>query len=142
MHDTLYVPDLRTYFLSVSKMTDYGHEVMFKKGAAYAVDSSGQIVAFSERQGDFYFVQEIAESTSLAEIPQTTLRMWHERMGHMNEASLKMMAKSKRVSGMSIPKNAVLGTCEICIKGKQSQSPYSHSERRKGKSGGTKGRRY
>ena len=100
-------------------MTDYGHEVMFKKGAAYAVDSSGQIVAFSERQGDFYFVQEIAESTSLAKIPPTTLQMWHERMGHLNETSLKMMAKSELVSGMSIPKNAVSGTCEICIKGKQ-----------------------
>ena len=32
----------------------------FKKDAAYVVEYSGQIVAFAERQGDLYFVQEIA----------------------------------------------------------------------------------
>ena len=111
-------------------MTDSGHKVMFKKDNAYVVDSSRQIVAVGERQGNLYFVREAPESTRLVQTPQTTLQMWHERMGYLNEASLKLMIKEQLVTGMSVSKDAVLGTCRACIRGKQRQNPYPHRERR------------
>ena len=50
-------------------MTHSGHKVMFKKDNAYVVDSSRQIVAVGERQGNLYFVREAPESTSLVQTP-------------------------------------------------------------------------
>lgn len=42
--NSLYVPDLRTNLISVGKVTDSGHSVIFDKNQAEIVDSGGNIL--------------------------------------------------------------------------------------------------
>ncbi|KAG5878922.1 hypothetical protein JTB14_034431 [Gonioctena quinquepunctata] len=45
LRNTLHVPDLRTNLMSVSKITDRGHEVHFKKKEALILSENKGIVA-------------------------------------------------------------------------------------------------
>ena len=130
---TLLVPDLRSNLMSVSKITDTGHEVNFKKNAAYITNNLGEIVVVAKIQGDLYYVKELQEETNIAETDlkyKSTLMTWHQKLGHLNEASLKEMQENGVVLCLKIPKNEKLKICEVCIKGKQTQNAFPHSERK------------
>ena len=119
--------------MSVSKITDTGHEVNFKKNAAYITNNLGEIVVVAKRQGDLYYVKELQEETNIAETDlkyKSTLMTWHQKLRHLNEANLKEMQENGVVLGLKIPKNEKLKICEVCIKGKQTQNAFPHSERK------------
>ena len=116
----VHVPDLRTNLMSVSKITDQGHEVTFKKNVASVKNKKQEILALVARKGDLYFVQENSEKAYIAErYKNSKLMTWHERLGHLNERNLKQMFEKEAVIGMKLSKTEQLGTCEICVKGKQ-----------------------
>ncbi|KRX40862.1 Retrovirus-related Pol polyprotein from transposon TNT 1-94 [Trichinella murrelli] len=48
-------------------------------------------------------------------------------LGHLNERSLLELTRHEKVFGMKVGKEK-LPVCEICIKGKQTQSPFSKSQ--------------
>ena len=122
---TLHVPDLRTNLMSVSKITDKGNEVIFRKEVAYVVNESREVLAVAKRHGDLYFVEQMAEEAGMASHQsKSSLMEWHERLGHLNEASLKKMATDQTVLGMKLKKSDRLETCETCIQGKQTQTPF------------------
>ncbi|KRX14696.1 Retrovirus-related Pol polyprotein from transposon TNT 1-94 [Trichinella nelsoni] len=52
---------------------------------------------------------------------------WHRRLGHLNERSLLELTWHEKVFGMKVGKEK-LPVCEICIKGKQTQSPFPKSQ--------------
>lgn len=54
LNDVLFVPDLDSGLLSVSKITDKGYEVLFKKKTVEIIDKSNKIVALGERSGGLY----------------------------------------------------------------------------------------
>ena len=115
----LHVPDLRTNLMSVSKITDQGHEVTFKKNVACVKNKKQEMLAIAARKGN-YFVQGNSEKAYIAErYENSKLMTWHERLGHLNERNLKQMFETEAVIGMKLSKTEQLGTCEICIKGKQ-----------------------
>lgn len=114
--------------MSVAKITDKGYEVIFKKNAAYILDESRQIITTADRKGDLYFIRESSEYASVAKQSwKSNLMEWHERLGHLNERSLKEMAERKTVLGLKLEKDKTLGICEVCIKGKQTQTPFPRS---------------
>lgn len=51
-----YVSDLRINLLSVSKITDHGYEVNFRKKDATVTDKSGKIIFRADRIGDLYYM--------------------------------------------------------------------------------------
>jgi hypothetical protein len=98
MNNTLFVPDLRTNLMSVSKLTDHGLTVTFKKDAAYVMSSNDDVLAIAKRKNNLYIVREIGEQSKRASVEtktksQTTL--WHEKLGHLNPASMKLMLNNK-----------------------------------------------
>lgn len=56
--DTLYVPDLRTNLLSVSKIVDNQHQVLFTKDRAIVRDLQGKIKMTAKRVNDLFYLQE------------------------------------------------------------------------------------
>jgi hypothetical protein len=74
-----------------------------------------------------FYVHELPESASVAQ-PKSSLMHWHERLGHLNEASLQKMTKDDVALGVKFQKSEKLGICEVCIKGKQTQTPFPNSE--------------
>lgn len=58
----LFVPELRTNLLSISKITDYGHEVLFRQNETLVISKNGQIQMTADRVGDLYFAREETKS--------------------------------------------------------------------------------
>jgi len=123
---TMHVPDLRTSLMSVAKITDKGNEVTFRRDSAYVFSPSREILAIARREGDLYYVHEVPENESAsvaAAVKRSNITEWHERLGHLNEASLKQLAADGNC-GVKFGPNERLGICETCIKGKQTESPF------------------
>ncbi|KAL0263996.1 UNVERIFIED_CONTAM: hypothetical protein PYX00_011034 [Menopon gallinae] len=58
INNVLLVPELKMNFLSVSKITDKGLDIMFSKRNAKIMDRNGRVLLKGERRGDLYFVKE------------------------------------------------------------------------------------
>ncbi|KOC63617.1 hypothetical protein WH47_02498 [Habropoda laboriosa] len=67
--DALWVPKLQTNLLSVSKMTDHGFEVTFRKGEATVTHSkTGDQAMVRKRDGDIYIIEEAAEKATIVQV--------------------------------------------------------------------------
>lgn len=62
LENTLFVPDLRVNLMSVAKITDKCHEVIFKQKEAIIRDANGQVRMVADRSGDLYFTRKSTES--------------------------------------------------------------------------------
>ena len=50
--------------------------------------------------------------------------MWHQRLGHMSEKGMKLMAAKGKQSSL---KHVDVGACEYCILGKQKKVSFSRA---------------
>lgn len=57
----LYVNDLRTNLMAISKITDRGFEVRFLKSDAIFEDKNDQVLLTADRVGDLYFIRKDEE---------------------------------------------------------------------------------
>lgn len=57
LKNTLYVPELRTNLISVSKIVDNDHQVTFSKDRAVVRDATGKIAITAHRSGDLFYVR-------------------------------------------------------------------------------------
>ena len=88
LRDTLFVPDLRTNLVSVAKITDRGHTVVFRRNSALVADEDGNVRMQAHRRGNLYYLHEEADSAGAASAPhRSDLWTWHERLGHLNSWS-------------------------------------------------------
>lgn len=54
----LYVPNLRKYNLSVSKITNHGYEVLFTKENAFIVNQQDDVKMIAHKKNGLYFIRE------------------------------------------------------------------------------------
>lgn len=66
LHNTLCVENLRTNLMSVSKITDSGSQVLFKKDKALVKDKHGNVRMMANWNGNLYYVRENRESIRFA----------------------------------------------------------------------------
>ncbi|KAG5876531.1 hypothetical protein JTB14_033727 [Gonioctena quinquepunctata] len=73
LRNTLHVPDLRTNLMSVSKITDRGHEVHFKKKEAFILSENKEIVAVANRIGrDVKFINQFSGKNNYEDFLEVT----------------------------------------------------------------------
>lgn len=132
LKDTLLVPRFRNNLLSVSRMTDNGYTVIFKKDCAFVNRHDGSTALIAKRQGQLYIVDEAKQSRALAvrDIENDNLLRWHQRFGHLNLRDLKQLKSQDMVIGLNLKGNSVELNCEICNKCKIHQLPYRNSTKR------------
>lgn len=127
LDDTLYVPDLRTNLISVSKITDKGHNVIFDKNKAEVIDNSGNVLLTAKRERDLYYFQKIVnpeckkicETNSTMRTPKkNSLEDWHIKMGHLNLQSLREATRTGAIRGIKIEGFKEDFDCRTCIQGK------------------------
>lgn len=110
-------------------MTEHGFEVTFKKGEAIVSNSiTGERIMVAKRDEGIYIIEEATEKASIAQEKVSSLQEWHNKFGHLNERDLKELARHKGIHGITLDKNEELQTCEVCIKGKQTQVSFKKSE--------------
>lgn len=64
--DALYVLDLRTNFLSVAKIVDNRHKVIFTKNRAVVKDFKDNTTMVAERINDLFYLQESSQQAYTA----------------------------------------------------------------------------
>lgn len=94
LNNTMLVPDFRNNLLSVSQMTDKNYTVTFYKNCAKVKRPDNSIAMIAKRDGELYVVDEVesssrANASSSRESSSSKLKIWHERLGHLNLNDLK-----------------------------------------------------
>lgn len=128
LEDTLWVPDLRTNLMSVAKIVDKGNEIIFKKNVAMIKGLDGKIKIMANRIGNLYYIkqpdEEIAQTVKEQEI---NLKLWHDRMGHLNEKDLIQLLKKINVNVKIHESNL---DRRICALGKQTCLSFKSTHER------------
>lgn len=124
LKSVLYVPRLSCNLLSVSASTDQDLTVEFDRAGCCFKNRGGQIVGTGTRANRMYELN--VKSTEAARVAQSDnqLKLWHQRLGHINQASLRQMVDKKLVNGIELGQNDDLGFCQACVEGKKTREPF------------------
>lgn len=133
LSDALFIPDLRANLISVGKITDKGHKVVFSDKKAEVIDSADRVLITAKREGGLYYLptltdaecRKISESNDATKtIKRNTLEDWHIRMGHLNVQSLREAIKAGSIQGINIENIGENFQCQVCLQGKMSRAPF------------------
>jgi len=123
--NTLYVPDLRTNLVSVAKITDMGHEVIFNNRGARVMNRDGDIKLVADRRGDLYYVRENVGCAKAAITTECSeLWKWHYRLGHLNTRDFARSVRDRVSSNVNLKDVDKLSHCTVCLKGKMTVLPF------------------
>lgn len=131
--DILYVPNLRSNLLSVSRLCAAGYEVMFTKDLCN-ISKNGRVVLQGILNGNIY-----VQNNESAYIVRTGYHsdhcwhLWHERFGHRNDSAIKSLFQNKLVIGATVRSCPANDTCETCLEGKLSRLKFPKVSERKSK---------
>lgn len=82
----LYVNDLRTNLLSVSKMTDKNYKILFENEKETVLDENNYVLRIAKQIANLYYIQESQNIANLSEFNSNNdFNKWHQRLGHVNE---------------------------------------------------------
>lgn len=137
-----YVPDLTANLLSVAAMTECGLVVTFEKQKCTIKNKQQQIIGVATRVSNKLYELVVTHSDSPAALAVTqmewadTLKLWHERLGHCNMASVRQLFTHRMVEdaegiGKNLPLNLTVaddhndGHCSACHLGKAHRLPFA-----------------
>ena len=125
MHEVLYVPDLHSNLLSMSKLISRGLNVHFNSLGCVVRASNGEMLAVASLESNLYQLDtNVVNGAKMSYLAHSdgnlySLELWHKRLGHLNANSVKTL--QSMVSGMdvqTVPKDVHSFTCEGCIQSK------------------------
>ena len=116
MQDVLHVPDLRHSLFSMSAYTAKGNLVTIEENKCVFSDRD-RIRAIGIRQGNglYKMLIKVVEPLQANVVKADSLKIWHERLGHINYRSLKDMVKDGLITGVT---DMTEPFCEACQFGK------------------------
>lgn len=134
LNDALLVPNLRTNLASVSKITDQGLEIHFRKSNAIIMDSEGNVRLCAKRIGDLYFLNDERESSNTAAIASSKhaldLETWHRRLGHVNVRDISIAKRDGKITGIDFDNPRYDLNCDVCSKAKMTRTPFPKRSQR------------
>uniref|UniRef100_A0A1B6DFK3 Integrase catalytic domain-containing protein n=2 Tax=Clastoptera arizonana TaxID=38151 RepID=A0A1B6DFK3_9HEMI len=114
------VPSSNYNLLSVKRLSVKGYEVKFEKGGEYAMIMNDKLHLQCKSFGNLYVTKFLLQTVDSEECHIATsaeAMLWHQRLGHLNEQSLKLM---------KLPGN--YGMCSPCNQGKAKRKPFKNVE--------------
>ena len=116
-----FAPGLSEDLLSISRLTDAGYNVHFYNQHADIVDSStNALVVQAPRNGSLYVLPYGPDGQALA---CRSLSDWHQRLNHLNVASIRKLASENLVEDMTISDTTPF-VCMTCIQAKSISVPH------------------
>jgi len=119
LEKVLYVPSMGLNLKSVGMMEERCAEMSFERGLAI-IKMNEKIAACGTRMNGLYHL-DMAPMSDVAAV--ASLQLWHERLGHVNVASVKRMFKNKNVDGLKCTFMVVKDICAPCVDGKAAMRP-------------------
>jgi hypothetical protein len=114
----LHVLKMKNNLIFVSKFISEGFKVEFDKDGCKVNDARGIVVVQARRDKNLYLlnVKVRKDMAHIANSLEESAMFWHERLGHLNMASLKEL--DAMVHGMNLKEVPLHHICEGCMKGK------------------------
>lgn len=105
IENVLYVPKLKKNLFSVGVCDSKGFQVTFKNGFVELVRDNELVASGVKQKNGIYrmfFKTRIQNSTEQANAAAVSLRVWHERLGHVYKRAIHKMIKKGLVTGVSM----------------------------------------
>ncbi len=120
----LHVPKMKNSFISVSKLISESFKVEFDKDGCKVNDARGVVVVEAQRDKNLYLlnVKVHKDTTHTTNSSKEGAILWHQRLGHLNMASLKEF--NAMVDGMNLKEVPLHHISEGCIKGKHQRTSF------------------
>jgi len=135
IQDVLFVSDLKKNLFSEGKLTALNMETKKSRNRAQ-IYRNGKLIAWSERQSNNWYkmlfktvISKEANTTT-----QSSLEVWHKRLGHLNTRAIKEIISKNLETGVNLDSHEDF-FCPDCAYGKQHKEPFQKSERQKMKPG-------
>src|ERR1700677_3738834 len=128
LSNVLYIPSVRTCFLSTRALAQKGAEISFAKDSFKVVVNQRCFVkGYLEDNLYWLDVSSIGTLASI-KITATSLDIWHQRMGHISYAALKSYGPSA-LTGMDLDSStSAPSVCRGCAVTKSTHQPFSPSK--------------
>ena len=118
--DVRHVPDLRKNLISLGVLDSSGHKGSVQ-GGVLKISKGILIVMKANKVGNLYKLEgrtEIDHAGVASENAGEFTRLWHQRLGHISERGMKVLADRKLLPSL---KTVDLKFCEHCVYGKQAR---------------------
>jgi hypothetical protein len=124
----LHVPKMKNNLISVSKLISEAFKVEFDKDGCKVNYARGVVVTQAGRDKNLYLlnVKVRKDMGHIANSLKESTMFWHERLGHLNMASLKEL--DAMVDGMNFKKVSLHHICEGYVKGKYQRTSFPKDE--------------
>ncbi|KAM2611853.1 hypothetical protein TB2_031903 [Malus domestica] len=131
LKNCLYFPSCIKNLISISKLLRDGHSVLFDKMSC-TLYLNGRIIYHGNMIEGLFHLETNSGMPCIAsgntskpkrareEVNQE--KMWHLRLGHVNLDKIHKMSKDGYIRPLG---NDQIGTCECCLKGKMTKSPFT-----------------
>jgi len=98
--------------------------VKFDKDGCKVNDVRGVVVAQARKDKNLYLfnVKVRKDMAHIANSLEESVMLWHERLDHLNMASLKEL--DAMVDGMNLKEVSLHHICEGCVKGKHQRTSF------------------
>lgn len=129
LYNVLHIPELNGNLFSVKAVTQRGYIVQFGHSRCWVKNSRRMVCALGTMVNKLYHLDiQSIDHTAASAVAMNVL--WHQRLAHVNTASIKNMTQWCK-NGCDISDD--IGVCEPCVKGKMSRQPYKSRDSIKSK---------
>lgn len=127
LDNALHAPGLSHNLVSLGCLVQKGVKIELESGGAVMCAPDNTPFMRCKLEGAMFvidFVQPPAAMSARSLSRPTDLETWHRRLAHINEGTLREMARSNTVNGLAVTKMITNGKCEDCIMGKHARRPF------------------
>ena len=121
-----YVPELKKNLLSISMFDVLGYFTKIKHGML-KISSGSLILVKGTKMNGLYILDcsiVIALASMASQTPHDKIKLWHLRLGHVNERGLVELEKQNLLNGNKLDK---LEYCDHCILSKSHRVKFGTS---------------
>ncbi|UYV70438.1 K02A2.6-like [Cordylochernes scorpioides] len=127
LKEVLYVPELNSNLISVSKITEDEKQIIFDENGARIIDNNGSSIITAKREDNIYTIDACANiklEENVFKTQENNWKIWHKRLAHINENYMNMTLKDSMVYGFSCSPINNLEPCITCIQSKFTRLPF------------------
>ncbi|CAJ2670589.1 unnamed protein product [Trifolium pratense] len=127
LNNVLLVRGLTANLISISQLCDQGMKVNFTKSECLVTNNKGEILMKGVRSKDNCYLwvpQEEANMSTCLITKEDEVKLWHQKLGHLNLRSMKKAISKEAIRGLpnlKIEEGSICGDCQI---GKQTKMPH------------------
>jgi len=131
LKDVLFIEGARNLF-SIPTIIKNGFKVITDRKGGKIIDQKGNLVMTSTLKGELLVMDFVPKTTQVNMIEGNNLKLWHNRLCHINNNDLRRSVESGAVSGIQLTgSQSQVSFCEDCVEGKLARLPYPRVEEKR-----------